>query len=100
MKYTMSISIQSIIFYIFYTMSLQAYFHLGNWNILVGKGVERISLRLEPKGKSLKDEELVSALGLPATNAQLFLRDLVSPLLYLPTTLVTCCREPKSHGRL
>jgi len=42
----------------------------------IGKGVERISLRLEAKGKSLRDDEVVSALGLSATNGQLFLRDL------------------------
>jgi len=42
----------------------------------IEKGVERISLRLEAKGRSLRDDEVVSALGLSATNAQLFLRDL------------------------
>jgi len=42
----------------------------------IGKGVERISLRVEAKGKSLRDDEVVSALGLSASNAQLFLRDL------------------------
>jgi len=42
----------------------------------IEKGVERISLRLEAKGRSLRDDEVVSALGLSSTNAQLFLRDL------------------------
>lgn len=39
-------------------------------------GVERISLKAEPRGKNLRDEELVSKLSLPAANAQLFFRDL------------------------
>jgi len=39
-------------------------------------GVERIALRLDPRGKGLRDEEVVSNLNLPSTNAQLYLRDL------------------------
>jgi len=42
----------------------------------VGKGVERLALRIEPKGKGLRDEELVSVLGLSASNPQLYVRDL------------------------
>ena len=38
--------------------------------------VERISLRLEPRGKSLADERTVEDLKLPASNPQLFYRDL------------------------
>ncbi|KAK0419599.1 hypothetical protein QR680_014227 [Steinernema hermaphroditum] len=38
-------------------------------------GVERQALRLEPKGKALKDEEKVGDLNLP-NNGQLYLRDL------------------------
>lgn len=38
--------------------------------------VARISLRLEPRGKSLRDEEIVSQLNLPQQNAQLYFRDL------------------------
>jgi len=39
-------------------------------------GVERIALRLDPRGKGLRDEEVVSNLNLPAANAQLYVRDL------------------------
>lgn len=39
-------------------------------------GVERLSLRLEPRGKSLRDEELISKLNLPQQNSQLYIRDL------------------------
>jgi very-long-chain enoyl-CoA reductase len=39
-------------------------------------GVERIALRADPRGKGLRDEEVVSNLNLPSANAQLYLRDL------------------------
>jgi len=42
----------------------------------IGLDVNRIALRAEPKGKAIKDEELVKNLNLPDKNAQLFLRDL------------------------
>jgi very-long-chain enoyl-CoA reductase len=39
-------------------------------------GVERLAVRVEPRGKNLSDEQLVSDLNLPAANAQLYVRDL------------------------
>ncbi|KAI1719965.1 3-oxo-5-alpha-steroid 4-dehydrogenase domain-containing protein [Ditylenchus destructor] len=39
-------------------------------------GVERIALRVEPRGKALKDEDVLSTLNLPTTNAQLYWKDL------------------------
>lgn len=38
--------------------------------------VEQQSLRLDPKGKSLKDEQKLKELNLPQTNAQLYLKNL------------------------
>jgi very-long-chain enoyl-CoA reductase len=38
--------------------------------------VDRVVLRLDPRGKNLKDEQRISELNLPAKNAQLFFRDL------------------------
>lgn len=38
--------------------------------------LERITVRLEPRGKGLKDEERLSTLSLPQTNAQLYFKDL------------------------
>jgi len=39
-------------------------------------GIDQISLRLDSRGKALKDEDLVSNLNLPADNARLYFRDL------------------------
>jgi very-long-chain enoyl-CoA reductase len=38
--------------------------------------VDRLSIRLEPRGKNVADEKLVSELNLPTKNAQLYVRDL------------------------
>ena len=38
--------------------------------------VDRLSLRTEPKSKSLRDEDTVAKVNLPLKNAQLYLRDL------------------------
>lgn len=44
--------------------------------ILEHLGVERLVLRLDPRGKNLGDERRISELDLPAKNAQLYFRDL------------------------
>uniref|UniRef100_A0A914XYA1 Ubiquitin-like domain-containing protein n=1 Tax=Panagrolaimus superbus TaxID=310955 RepID=A0A914XYA1_9BILA len=38
--------------------------------------VDRLSIRLEPRGKNVADEKLVKDLNLSAKNAQLYVRDL------------------------
>ena len=38
--------------------------------------LERISFRLEPTGRNIADNQLISELKLPISNAQLFYRDL------------------------
>ncbi|TKR65492.1 hypothetical protein L596_025888 [Steinernema carpocapsae] len=49
--------------------------------------IERQSLRLEPKGKSLKDEQKISELNMP-TNGQIYLRDLGPQIAWKTVFLV------------
>jgi len=44
--------------------------------VLKNLAVERISFKLEPTGKNLVDNQIISELKLPILNAQLYYRDL------------------------
>uniref|UniRef100_A0A1I8BZB7 Ubiquitin-like domain-containing protein n=1 Tax=Meloidogyne hapla TaxID=6305 RepID=A0A1I8BZB7_MELHA len=46
------------------------------FSVLKNLAVERISFRLEPTGKNIADNQLISELKLPVSNAQLYYRDL------------------------